>query len=282
LVAEPEPSKPVQPVGKRPNRAGGPAERRPAGWDSTSAINSEDAWYETGRIVGAEIKHRCSAVAMLRQRPYYEVQGQTCEQHSVCDLVGHYRELKDVLLRVRNQTRIPLVRYGVAPLPPLALEVLKAASTPNEMLVRTLELRDQYTRLRDSLRQLREDLADPQTPPADKLKAISSWERSWATLNERRHAGMIEIANATVDTLDLRKSLSTIGVDSFKLEKIIQHAIEHSARLFYRWRIRLLHRSAKNYLMTSDHSLNTEVRRLIGREFTREDYQLLQQLGVVD
>jgi hypothetical protein len=282
LVIESEPSKPVQPARERPDqRWGGSSERRYAGPDSASATNPQDAWYETGRIVGAEMKHQCSAVAMLRQRPYYEAQGQTSEQHSVCDLVAHYSELRDVLLRIREDTRIPMVAYGVAPLPPLALEVFRAASTPGELLVRTLELRDRYARLRDSLRQLRQDLADPRTPPTDKLKAIRSWERSWATLNQHKQAGMIEIANATVETLDIRKSLDTIGIDSLKLDKILQRAIELSAHLFYRWRVRLLHDSARNYLRTSDHGLNSEVRRFIGRELTEDDYQLLRQLGVV-
>lgn len=124
-----------------------------------------DSWYETGRLLGAEKTYGCSPLSLIRQRPFYEKYGQTKERHTISNLFGQYQDLSKTLAAIRNQTRIELTPYLVVPIPPIPLLVLRLCNNYSDVISRTLDLREDYRRLRESLRQLRQDLADETVPP---------------------------------------------------------------------------------------------------------------------
>lgn len=225
-----------------------------------------DSWYETGRLLGAEREYGCSPLPLIRQRPFYEKYGQTYERHTVCNLFGRYRELAEALASIRSESRLTLVPYTVVPIPPIPLLVLQLCRSYDDVLPRVLDIREDYTKLRTSLCGLREELADESVPPMKKLKAIRSWRRSWATLEEYdQKAGMLEIADNALDIPDLNNAIDSIGLDVVRLDKLLQVALAASRRAFHKWRIRLLHKAAKNYLRTPDSDLNNQIYRLFGR-----------------
>ena len=173
LIPEPSPSRPMY-LGMRPDRG--------EGFDSRLGFTSEDAWYETGRLIGAEQKHHISTLPFARQKPFYEKSAHTVEDHSVCNLIGQYDGFSEALQRIRESTRLPIHPYLTIPIPPIPLLVLKRSNKPEDLLLNTLEIREEYEKLRNSLRSLREDLGDPQVQVKRKLKLIESWKKSWKTL----------------------------------------------------------------------------------------------------
>jgi hypothetical protein len=190
----------VEEVGyARPLDIGDKPQRQQGNWSrSETALLLEDAWFETGRLLGAERTYGCSALPMLRQRSYYEKYGSTLEEHSVWNLVGQYKNLSDALVKIRESSCLGLTPYVVAPIPPIALLLLERSRNTEELIQRSLELRDDYTDLRKSLCSLRAELADPDVMPKSKMRAISSWKQSWSTLDKyKNQISLIEIGNAS-------------------------------------------------------------------------------------
>lgn len=240
-----------------------------------------DSWYESGRLLGAEEALRCSALALIRQRPHYEPAVRAKADHTVCDLFGRYKDMRTSLEALRRVSRLPYEPYFAVPIPPLPLLALKACSSPEDLIPRALAVRDDFSKLRASLRQLREDLADETTPPKKKLAAIRSWKRSWATLDHDQ-ASIIELGNSALDAADLNKATEELGLDSVSLSKVIQLALNATVQRLYRWRVRLLHRVAKSYLSTPDSDLNRQVERLFGTQVTHAQLQAVSALRGID
>lgn len=237
-----------------------------------------DAWYETGRLLGAEAQHRCSALPLLRQKPFYEKNARAREHHSICDLISKYKNLVEALFHIRKYTAFYQVDYIVAPIPPISLQMLQRSTRPDRLLEGALSLRDDYRSLRESLCKLRQDLADPETSPWEKARIINSWEKSWQTLMKyNTHNSLLQIANTSNQFIDIKGVFEGVDV---KPSKIIEKIIEHSEKKFHEWRIRPLHNTARNYLKTNDAAINTELRRLFKYEIGRKDIAELEKVGI--
>ena len=239
-------------------------------------INIEDAWFETGRIIGAEREYGCSALALLRQKPIYEKYAYVPEEHSVCDLIGHYESLKEALLNIRRSTSYS--KYIIVPIPPISLMVLQNSQNSYEIFQIALDLRDKYKNLRNSLKQLREDLADDSIAPKKKLKLIESWERSWKTLEKYQQWSFFEIANTTNQIVNIDKALDNFDINSLRIDKIIQLLLSYGENIYRSWRIRVLHNTARNYLSTPNIEINKEIRRLFHYEISEKDIEQLKSL----
>jgi hypothetical protein len=272
LVLEQKKSRPIELAG-RPNRRDG--------FDSRTGYSLEDAWYEAGRLLGAEKEHHCPSLALLRQKPFYKKNGYVGEDHSICDLFGRYQQFSDAIQTIRKQTQLPIQPYIVVPIPPIPLMVLKRSQRPDEFMTNALSIRDEFRVLRSSLKALREDLADPFTPPLQKRKAIESWNKSWLSLGKYNDASsMVEVALASNNLVDYAGAVGGLGLDSIKWSNLIEKIIQKSADAFYKWRVRLLHKAAKFYLKTSDGEINREVERIFHYEISRQDIDGLKNAGI--
>ncbi|MBF0378258.1 MAG: hypothetical protein HQK72_12360 [Desulfamplus sp.] len=240
-----------------------------------------DAWYETGRLLGAEKLYRKASLPLLRQKPFYEKSAHVIEDHSICDLFGKYKNLKEVLSTIRKSSILTTIQYISVPIPPLPLLVIQHSNSVHDLLRSTLEIRHEYSKLRLSLSALRQTLADLTIPPNEKLKAISSWTKAWSTLSKyENQASFFEMAAASNNMLDVTKSLDGIGLDSFKWSKIIEMMIGKFEKTFYEWKIRQLHKSAKHYISIPESMFASEIKRLFGYQVTKSDINVLRQAGI--
>lgn len=244
--------------------------------DRKTKMSVQDAWYETGRLLAAEQKYRIPSLPLLRQKVFYEKTAHVVEDHSICDLFGKHKDLDSVLSRIRKSTLLPTAEYISVPIPTLPLAVLQRSRNIADLPIVTLEVRDEYKPLRASLRDLRQTLADLSIAPSEKLRAIESWMKSWKTLARyESQASFFEMATASNNMIDISKSLGGIGLDSIKWSKIIETIIGLFEKSFYEWRIRQLHKSAKNYLATSEVEFSKEIYRLFGYQISDVDREAL-------
>lgn len=243
-----------------------PTEKRSGAW-ILSQSTEVDAWHESSRILAAENALGVPALPLMRQRRYYESFAQPKAEHSVCDLIGRYERLKDALEDIRDCTRIPIVEYVTIPVPPLALIALQRARAFETVTQSTLEVRDQFAKLRRKLKELREFLSDAKIPPHRKLAIQQSWIASWQTLDDfSRESRILTIANSTNELLNADEFKKEIDDDFNPVDYrgLVSKLIKLTDRTVRRWRVRTLHRAAKNYLRTSDSEINTAVSRIFG------------------
>ncbi len=231
-----------------------------------------DSWYEVGRLLRAEKQLGCTSLSLIRQRPYYEKYSQAKSQHTVTNLSAKYRQLSDALLEIRKQNRLFYDEFIFVPIPPIPLLALKRSKSFDEVLSRTLEIRDDFRKLRESLRNLRADLHDETIPPVKKKRIIQSWQKSWQTLSSyNEQSSYIEIGNRALDIPDLNKAIDDFGIDAVKLTSILKLLLSVSSKLFYSWKVRILHNIAKKYLRTPDSELNHELYRIFGTTVKSQD-----------
>jgi hypothetical protein len=236
-----------------------------------------DSWYEAGRLLGGEQELGCPSLALIRQRPFYERGGEAKPRHTVCDLMGRYQDLASALVALRASTRLSMAPFLEVPIPPLPLVVLKLCSSYEDIVPRVLDIRDDYSDLRTSLRSLRSDLADDTLSPKKKLAVIASWQRSWATLRRYGEAsGHVEFATNAPDIPDLNSAIDGVGLDSVRLSELLKVAIQKATHAFYSWRVRVLHRVARRYLATPDSELGAQVERLFRTRVTPEQLEALR------
>ena len=235
-----------------------------------------DSWYEAGRLIGAEQELECPPLALIRQRPFYERGGQTAPRHTVCDLMGRYQDLASALGELRSRTRLSMTSFLEVPVPPLPLMVLKLCSSYDDIVPRALDIREDYADLRASLRSLRSDLADDTLSPKKKLGAISSWQRSWATLRSYSDgSSQVEFASNALDIPDLNSAIEGDAFNAVSLNGLLKVLAQTGTRAFYSWRVRVLHRVARRYLATPDSELGAQVERLFRTRVTPEQLRAL-------
>jgi hypothetical protein len=292
VVMEPGRSTPVDPPEPRPNKFSGVAailyrNRLPdfssTPHESISRSTLTDAWYEAARLAGAERLYKRPALALLRHKSYYAPLGQVQQDHTVCDLVGQYRSLAGTLTAIRNETRLPLAPYLRLDLPPLALLALERSTDPKSVLFAALEVRDEYARLRSALADLRSVLADESSSPQQKMTALRPWIRSWRTLSKYSkwdEHDSISLAHASLDFVDLNTAIDGPALDVFKLSDILRRLVETGTHAYRRWRVRVLHSTARQYLRTPDSQMSQHVRRIYGRGPNADELHQLDLIRV--
>jgi hypothetical protein len=191
--------------------------------------------------------------------------------------MGRYQDLATALVDLRARTRLSMAPFLVVPIPPLPLIVLRLCSSYDQIVPRALDVREDYADLRSSLRSLRSDLADETLSPKEKLSAISSWQRSWATLREYgERSTHVEFASNALDIPDLNSAMEGVGLNSLRLSELLKVAIDRATRAFYSWRVRLLHGVARRYLATPDSELSEQVERLFRTRVTPDQLDAIQ------
>ena len=269
LIYDPEPA-PIQDVRRLTNELVTIGNRTRSG--RTLDAKLEDAFFESGRLIASEKARRRPALPLLRQVPYYEKQAQVLEDHAVCNLVGKYKTLKEAIQDIRDRSRLPMQPYIAVPVPPLALLALQRCRRPSDLTTVALEIRDEFASLRNSLNSLREFLLDPTVSPRKKMSHIESWERSWKSLDEyQRNATLLQLAQSSNQMLDASELFDGLEVDDIKWSKVLEKVLQQGERNLYSWRIRMLHRTAKRYLATSDSEVNKVIEIIFQRQVCQAD-----------
>jgi hypothetical protein len=269
LVYDPDPA-PIQDVRRLTNDLVTIGNRTRGG--RTLDVKLEDAFFESGRLIASEKSRRRPALPLLRQVPYYEKQAQVLEDHAVCNLVGKYKTLKEAIEDIRDRSRLPMQPYIAVPIPPLALLALKRCRRPSDLTTVVLEIRDDFASLRSSLNSLREFLLDSSVSPTKKLSLIESWERSWKSLDEyQRSATLLQLAQSSNQMLDANELFDGLEVDDIKWTKVLEKVLQQGEKSLCSWRIRMLHRTAKRYLATSDSEVNKAIEVIFQRQVCQAD-----------
>lgn len=223
----------------------------------------QDAWFESSRLIGAEAATHIPAASMIRQREVYEKYSSARIHHEVTDLVGKYNSLKSALEHYREN--VSPSGYILLPVPPISLRILSNTQSREELLNRVLEVREEYSGLRSALSVLRQDLADPDVAPAKKGQLIGKWIQSWETLTKYENCtGRIEVGSTTTGMLRSTALKKEVAVAALSLtpKGLISELLEQGRESVASWRVRILHRTANQYLTTSDRQILTEVERI--------------------
>jgi len=239
----------------------------------------KDAWYETGRLVGAERQSGITASPMLRQATYSTKQGRVPEHHAVCNLTGHYSQLSEALQQLRSSARLQPQDYISLPIPPIALEVLRMSNSATEFLERSLDVRERFESLRVRLAHLRVILGDSDVTPKKKLQHISRWADSWATLDRYGEPSQVlKLAHTSIGLLDQKLASTGEWQGSARLTDIAANMLRIGAEALSKWRVRILHQTAKKYLQTSDQSLLSETERIFSRSVSEHELKVAHTL----
>ena len=73
--------------------------------------------------------------------------------------------------------------------------------------------------------------------------------------------------------LDANKMLDGLDVEDVKWSIIVKKLLEKAERGWHSWRVRMLHRTAKQYLKASDQAINTVIETVFQHRVDQEDVQ---------
>src|SRR5262249_38164305 len=114
-------------------------------------------------------------------------------------------------------------------------------------------------------------------PPKKKLAAVSSWQRSWATLRRfSEESNQVDLASTALDIPDLNSAIEGLGLNAIRLSDLLKYALTRAVRAFYSWRVRPLHRIAERYPGTPYSERSHPVARIFRVRATADDLQSLQ------
>ena len=224
-------------------------------------------------MLTAENELKVPSLPLIRQRDFYERHAKVHEEHSICNLIGKYDDLKKSLENLRNQPTLHLKNYLSVPLPPLAIQIFAMSSNIEAVFENALEVREQYTKLRKSLSQLREDLLDPSIPPFKKNKYINLWKKSWDSLlayNSSNTNSTLDLATAN-QVFDINKAISGEWGNVLKPSSILNIMLKYGDNAINKWKVRALHKTAKLYGTTSDKDIHLIIKNIFNYELTVKD-----------
>ena len=230
---------------------------------------------EATGLIRAEKTLGVSALPMKRFASLYVPGAKVREEHTVCALMARYGELSKNIRDTRERTRFPMTPFFVAEIPPIPVIALARAHTGQDLVTRVLEIRDDFRKLRQSLRSLRENLNDEDVTPAQKTQIIAGWMKSWSTLNKYGTGGAIQIGNTTSGLIDVDRSIDSETID-LKLSKVFELLASRVQEGMRQWRVRILHRTAEKYLQLSDGQIGRDLRRIYRKDFGNKDLRDLR------
>lgn len=234
-----------------------------------------DAFREATAISGAERRLQISALPLRRFSCFYEPKVLAREEHTACDLVANYDILSRDLRHGRGLYRFPLSDYIFAEIPPMPIIALNRSPDRERLIYVVLELREEYSSLRASLSQLRAVLSDVEVSPKEKQRQLRSWSKSWKTLDKYGPSTKLAMANTTLSAVGVNKSADGEHLD-LDLNKLLSWVGKGAREGWYRWRVRILHDVAKQYLRTSDGAISRETQRLFSHELSADDLRQLR------
>ena len=234
--------------------------------------STRDSWYETARIYAAELESEHSALPFNRQQPFYNKLANPMRQHAICNLYSRHEVLAKDLSEVRKAVSIESNnKYIQVPIPPVPLLVLKESKNFTDILKTAIGIREDFTSLREHLRELRAKLADPKIAPNEKQKMIITWKKSWATLDKYKNAANVDIATSLMENVNGSKVWDGLSPELLRIDKLALNVVKLGMDMRSRWRVKTMHRAAKNYLSVPDQGFLAHVERIFGYSLNAND-----------
>jgi len=189
-------------------------------------------------------------------------------QTSLAHVSGQLRRL---MLAERGDLDAP----DAIPISPIAADVFHRCRSREELAERTLQVRRQFSGLRERLADVDRSLRSPDVPLRAKAKQKASLTRMFRSLFGRRVRSNATIsfsfaneANDIVSLDDLRDGADWGDLSYGKLAGLLLSRAETS---YWRLRLRPLHRVRKRYLDLSKTALGAAIRPFLGRDLTAAD-----------
>lgn len=238
-----------------------------------SMVSPEDARFEVSRLLGAEQACGGIALPLLRNLQHYGLLQRPRFENQVWDLAGRYRTLSEVAQRYRDHHQ-RLKQLPTMGIPPLALSVIGRCKSVNDICAETLQMRDEFARLRRLMTELEETLRSDRLGPAEAVAIENLWRERWEReVAATEHTGRMALARTC-------RSLISYGpkiVAAYTTNDPIP-ALEALSDLIQKlpcglgfMQLRPLHRPVSNYMQTSDQNMRRAVANLWREDLIRID-----------
>ncbi len=231
----------------------------------------EDANYEVSRTLGAEKFLGIQSTPLLRNLHNFGYQTKPRIEHHYCSLYNEYRELAREAALIKDiDFRRALIPEQMMPIPPIALEVLQACQTIDDLPNAMLEVREKYKYMRKKYANYLEMFADPKTRGIQIAAATYDWRNSFSYIRDKVQKGSIGLG-LTSDVLlqdpeliiksgvaYITKDVSTVVETGFDVIKALKENY-FSAEVR---RLRPIHLTVRNYFKSEPELISNELSRL--------------------
>jgi hypothetical protein len=233
-----------------------------------------------GRSLIAERLRSKPSTNLPLQQMFYEMSANVRGDHSICDLSGHYRSLATALDELRQGLRVNAAAYEVVPLPPIGLEVFRAARSIDHLPGAILMVREKFADLRMRLRTLQEFLDDQSVSPMKKRTLMNKWMDGWKNLDSKYElTSAVGVANTNSAIYKLAPDVpGAMALDPSSWIKLITTVVQQWPDLWTRWRLRALHRTLDSYMKSPDRALGEAVEKVIDRPVTDDEVRDMREL----
>jgi hypothetical protein len=233
-----------------------------------------------GRSLTIERLRNTPSTTLPMQQTFYEMSANVRGDHSICNLSTHYASVSRALQALREGMQIDTSDYEVIPLPPIGLELFRAASSVEQLPTELVNLRERYQDLRFRLRQLKEMRADQSISLRRKATYSQKWMRAWEGLHTRyEFNGAVGLANTNSAIYKLAPEVpGVMGFDPRSWINLLKAAVEEGPELWSRWRLRTMHRTLKAYVKAPDRELGEAVERITKRPVTDDDVRDVREV----
>ena len=188
----------------------------------------------------------------------------------VCSLSGNYSRIKNDILSFREAISTQFQEVSLVNIPPIALRLFKRMKHFDlpSFTSQVLELREEYSTLRNSMSELKKFLSDTSISPIKKHDKIIKWERIWNTvsLEGSKYNVRKRFTKATKEVFGLSTADLTdhnVYKSNFNITKLISNIIGLGINSYYSWNVRILQSSLRDYFKTSDEEMISCLSRLM-------------------
>ncbi|MGO9546793.1 MAG: hypothetical protein ACLPPF_18600 [Rhodomicrobium sp.] len=149
---------------------------------SLTSATTEDANLEVARLLGAEVSFKVPALPLLGHLQHFGQMRRPVIDHLVCDLAAQYQDVRELAEDAiwRHSQRNGLRHVSI---PPIALEIIRRCSSIDQVVTRTLEMREEFWALRQKMTELADILADPSLSVEKYLSLTQDWKGRWEQLS---------------------------------------------------------------------------------------------------
>jgi hypothetical protein len=168
----------------------------------------QDAYRESGRLLGAQEAFKRSAMPLIRNFKTYDTLTKPKFSQLAFDHVARYQDDVDDLQKLLQELNKGIPNYVHMNFPPIALKILREAKSFDDIIKLSLQYRVAYSGLRKKMSEFEEMFRDPSIPPIKKMKEKQKWINAWNENQKDFRDQYMVLANGLVGIL-------ADGVDMF-------------------------------------------------------------------
>lgn len=187
------------------------------------------------------------------------------------ELSAIYSDFSDSLAALRNTVG----SEEIIRMPPIALEILDRADNSEEIGDVLLDIRKQYSKLRNEYAELDAVLKSGDIPLKKKLKAKALIQNSVNRLFSTKEADLIttslSLATSANDMTKIGGFSNGIDPEDINYTKLVGYLIERARSIYWKFRLRPLHSTKRRYLQLSDNRFRRIIEKHFGHSLNSED-----------